>query len=78
MATTQPGGLYRNSSGDLVDANGKPAKKAGEEQEAGFDLENAKKADLIAEAERRGITVTRADGDADKEPTVEDYRAALK
>lgn len=71
MATTQPGGAYM-VGGQLVDANGKPVKQA-----HAFDLENAKKADLIAEAERRGVTVTRADGDAEKEPTVEDYRAAL-
>lgn len=28
MATTQPGGLYKNASGRLVDANGRPAQRA--------------------------------------------------
>lgn len=36
------------------------------------------KDELIAEAKARGIVVTRADGDTDKEPTKEDYVAALR
>lgn len=72
MATTQPGGSYI-VGGRLVDANGKAI-----EEEASFDVSKANKAELEAEAARRGIEVKRADGDTEKDPTAEDFRAALK
>lgn len=77
MAETQPGGLYK--VGDrLVDSEGRPTKRvAVKEEESAFDVEGSTKEQLVAEAERRGITVTRADG-KDGDPLVEDYRAALK
>ncbi|CAN5235365.1 hypothetical protein BH23GEM4_BH23GEM4_15700 [soil metagenome] len=42
-----------------------------------LDLQTATKDELIAEAERRGITVQRADG-KDGEPLVSDYKRALR
>ena len=63
----------RNASNGL--AKNVEAAGGGEGAEK-FDAENASKADLVAEAERRNLTVTRADG-KDGEPLVEDYRRAL-
>lgn len=49
----------------------------GSETPLAFNVDTSTKAELQAEAERRGVTVTRADG-RDGEPTKEDYIAALK
>lgn len=42
-----------------------------------FDPETATRAELVAEAALRGVTVTRADG-KDGEPLVSDYQQALR
>lgn len=42
-----------------------------------FDVENATRAELESEADRRGITVTRSDG-KDGAPLVDDFRSALR
>jgi hypothetical protein len=80
-AVTQPGGAYK--VGDrILDAEGNETtlqKKSKEsaESSSGFDAEKATRAELEAEAARRGVTVTRSDG-KDGDPLVEDFRAALK
>jgi hypothetical protein len=76
---TVPGGRYMGADGTLKDSEGKPVgEDAGEAPAAGtFDVDGSTKEQLQAEAERRGLTVTRADG-KDGDPLVEDYRAALK
>lgn len=67
----EPGGRYL-VGGKLVDANGNAIKGSKE-----FDVESATKAEMEAEAERRGIEVKRSDG-KEGEPLADDYRAALK
>lgn len=68
------GGRYIGTDGQLHDAHGQVIE--GGESAGAFDAETATKEELVAEAERRGITVARADG-KEGEPLVSDYRAAL-
>lgn len=81
------GGLYRVGD-SFVDAEGKPvkdseakraiaARESGGSAEAVDEFEDMSREDLIAAAEKRGLTVTRADG-KDGAPLVSDYQAALR
>lgn len=79
MAKTQPGGVYK-VGGQLVDANGKDVSDSRPKPNLfsdAFDVDTAAKDELKAEAERRGLTITRADGKPG-EPLVEDYQKALR
>jgi hypothetical protein len=59
-----------------VPVRGIPSDTTAGTQAGAFNVETATKAELVAEAERRGLTVTRADG-GEGDPLVSDYRAAL-
>lgn len=83
MATAKrEGGLYKVGD-QFVDAEGKPVSEkdvnaalAGAD-DAADEFEDMTRDELIAAAEKRGLTVTRADG-KDGAPKVSDYQAALR
>lgn len=82
MAETVKGGAYVLGSGKdqtWVDAEGKQIKAPKQQEqggdEDGFNVNDATRAELEAEAERRGITVTRSEGEG--APLKEDYVRAL-
>lgn len=78
MAETQDGGLYI-VDGKFVDAEGKPTKRVASDGDAdqADEFEGMSKDELVAAAEKRDLTVTRADG-KDGVPTKDDYLAALR
>lgn len=69
------GGRFMGTDGKIHDAEGRPVEDSPSASD--FDVSKANKAELEAEAKRRGVEVGRADG-RDGDPTVEDFRAALK
>ena len=74
---TRPGGEYIGADGQKHDANGEPLEGEAKQSSGDtFDVENATKDELKAEAERRGLTVKRGDG-KEGEPLADDFRAAL-
>jgi hypothetical protein len=75
-------GKIREMEREIAELRAQGAQASAQQRAAGeggagtFDVEGASKADLQAEAERRGLVVARTDG-KDGEPRAEDFRAAL-